>query len=195
MPEIFREHYSWKEIQISQHVALIKKNTVDGRWLKILEEAHQAKIFGGWLENRTPLFDTRHVPESHIHLGVDFWLPEGTEVLCPAPGKVLLNRQKNSECGGWGTRIDILIQDHVWIFGHLKEPLPPTKKTLEASEPIAILGNREENGGWLPHLHLQTMRKADYLQLSEPEILDAYAETNPNLKFLFPNPLVLLKTL
>lgn len=180
----------WKELKITDHLESIKAPQPTGtdNWLTLLEKRYHGNIYGGWMENRAPLFDDRHVPEANLHLGLDFWLPEGTPILCPAAGTVLLSRPTNTEVGGWGNRLDILIKNHVWIFGHLKATNLPKGTEIKANQQIAELGSREENGGWLPHLHLQTMRANDYKALKQPEELDAYSTPFPTIKEMFPHP-------
>ena len=143
------------------------------------------------MEDRSPLFDIRHVPQASIHLGIDFWVPAGTDVICPTGGKVMLARPKNKEKGGWGGRIDIYHNSKVWIFGHLKsENLPNPGDTISTHQKIGILGTKQENGGWLPHLHLQVMTAEEYHNHFCPEGIDAYSEPRKDLKIAFPNPLL-----
>lgn len=186
---LFNSNHQWAEIEITKHLELIKSPQKDTHWLSILENQYQSKIYGGWMENRSPFFDQRHVPKSTIHLGLDFWLPSQTPVFCPEEGKVLLSRPMNTTKGGWGARTDIQIGAHIWIFGHLKEPVLSTGDTIQKNQRIGTLGTREENGGWLPHLHLQIMQVEKYLQLQNPSDLDAYAEPSPHIQTIFPHPL------
>lgn len=117
---LFPEKEPWVHTNITHHVALIQSN--HSRWLETLEIQLGGKIYGGWMEDRSLFFDIRLHRDALLHVGIDYWMPAGTPVLCPADGQVLLSRPQNPESGGWGARTDILINNHVWIFGHLRAP-------------------------------------------------------------------------
>jgi hypothetical protein len=183
----FPNHPLWHEIALAPHADFLKKHP-DGEWLTLLETAHQAKIFGGWLEDRSPLFDSRHTPHATIHLGIDFWLPATTPVFSPFEGEILLTKPKKSENGGWGGRIDLLTNHGVFTFGHLSLPIHKKGHILKKGDILGTLAPKSDNGGWLPHLHLQRTNTDYYLSLKHPHQMDAYAAPSSILSTLFPHP-------
>jgi len=178
----------WKEIQLSSFHGLISSRPKP-HWLVQIQEQIGGYAFGGYLENRGPFFDSRHVGEYVIHLGVDFWAPEGTPIYCPFPGKILSATPTSDTHGGWGARIDVLIGTKVLIFGHLNSNNLPRPGTLIDPGVIGTLASRSHNGGWQPHLHLQGASLEEYSKYSNPRDMDAYAPFSTDLITRYPNPL------
>ena len=97
-----------------------------------------------------------------IHLGLDFYLPQGSPVLTPLEGTVH-SIQNNSDRLDYGPTI---IVEHCTddgdtfylLYGHLSldslKDLTPGRR-IHPGERIGSIGAREENGGWPPHLHFQ----------------------------------------
>ncbi len=137
---------------------------------RLQREVPEKIIAGGYLEPRA-LYGTEaytrmgnHGKESRtIHLGVDFWVAEGTPVHAPFDGQVITaaNDKGDKEYGG------LIILKHLeegisfyTLYGHqtiasIKQLKPgdPIKKGQELSR----IGNYPENGNWSPHLHFQVM--------------------------------------
>lgn len=97
-----------------------------------------------------------------IHLGIDIFSPAGTPVYAPWAGQVH-SFQDNAAPLDYGPTI---ILEHrlepdltVWaLFGHLsRESLEglAVGQPVAKGQQIATLGDRNVNGGWLPHLHFQ----------------------------------------
>jgi peptidoglycan LD-endopeptidase LytH len=97
-----------------------------------------------------------------IHLGIDIFAPAGTPVFAPRGGRIH-SFQDNAAALDYGPT---LILEHalepdlmVWsLFGHLsRESLHGLKDgaPVAKGQQIATLGDRDVNGGWLPHLHFQ----------------------------------------
>lgn len=166
---------NWSEVDISE------VDTKNRMWLSILETSHNAKIYGGYLEDRSPLFDERHDKDKVIHLGMDFWVSERTQVWFPYnSGRVIGISPNSNTKGGWGNRVDILIEvngvNYVAIFAHLSsENLAEAGLSVGAeihkAKLIGRVGKYEENGGWRPHLHLQVI--TEYVYYANPDF-DAY---------------------
>lgn len=118
-------------------------------------------LWGGYGEERYFYASSAHFAGRNVHLGVDLWAPAGTAVYAPADG-VLHSQAYNDkhrdyggtillECGGAGDRWTVL-------FGHLSRAslsLREAGARVRAGEKIGELGDFHENGGWIPHLHLQ----------------------------------------
>ena len=171
---IFPRH-DWTQVNITDHKELL--NGEERRnWLNILENKYKTKIFGGYLENRYFLFDNKHCPEGDTHLGVDFWVEAGAEVNCPVYGEICyIGPSENTEFS-WGGRIDIETEDRVFIFGHMGPMYHRLGNRVTSSYYLGKLGDRNENGGWRPHLHLQCVSKEYYNQFSNPRDIDAYGD-------------------
>lgn len=99
-----------------------------------------------------------------VHLGIDVWTTAGTELCAPLDATVH-SFAINANFGDYGATI---ILEHApspgpcfWtLWGHLSHD---SLDGLRAGTPIARgavfarLGERGENGGWPPHLHLQAI--------------------------------------
>lgn len=133
--------------------------------------AHPNEIpAGGYLEPR-PIYGHPDFtlpgndgPESRtVHLGLDVWLPEGTPVLAPFPGKVVLVANDDAPNGYGG----LTILEHSWgnaafytLYGHLDPNVSqvlPLGGIVEKGDKIGVLGGDNVNGNWPPHLHFQIL--------------------------------------
>ena len=148
-------------------------NNIDLFQFKInqLQKEHPTKIIsGGYLEAR-PLYTSNtydkvgnHGPESRtIHLGIDFWLPTNTPVHALFDGKIeiAIDDHGNKEYGG------LVILKHsenelefYTLYGHLNPEgvlnYQKGDKILKGQK-IGVLGDKNVNGNWAPHLHFQVM--------------------------------------
>lgn len=108
----------------------------------------------------TELFLKAQEPRD-IHIGIDIAAPVGTPVRAFFDGVIYLSAI-NPAAGDYGGTV---ITQHelgnrmIWaLHGHLshrsvQEAMPGT--SFRRGETIAWVGDREENGGWNPHLHFQ----------------------------------------
>jgi 4-aminobutyrate aminotransferase-like enzyme/Ser/Thr protein kinase RdoA (MazF antagonist) len=135
---------------------------------------------GGYLEDRsvytTDLFDTGEtgpdgLPQKRsVHLGVDLFVPAGTPVHTPLDGVVELLAD-NAAPLDYGP---VVVLRHATtptpehpdgapfftLYGHLsRDSLAECTagQRLRAGDVVARVGDRAENGGWQPHLHLQLL--------------------------------------
>ncbi len=122
---------------------------------------------GGYGEDRaiytSPVFTGGGEPRT-VHLGIDIFAPAGTDVFAPLPGR-LHSFRDNANPLDYGPTI---ILEHVvadglvfyTLYGHLgRESLDglTVGRALAAGECLAVLGDRDVNGGWPPHLHVQVV--------------------------------------
>jgi len=133
--------------------------------------SHGADVgVGAYREARSlyssPLFQqggTAEEPRT-IHLGVDLFVPAGTEVRAPLTGTVhrVGNNDASLDYGG------VVLLRHetsegdtfYTLYGHLAPRSIASLRAgtiLDAGAPFARLGEPRENGGWPPHLHLQVL--------------------------------------
>ena len=133
-----------------------------------LAEAGALAAVGGYLEKReiyaaTDVFqgDTARC----IHIGVDVFMPAGTDVFPVLEGRVycFANRQVRGDYG------PVIILRHELegiefhsLYGHLTEASLQglsNGKRIGAGEPLGQIGARPLNGNWPPHLHFQLVRR------------------------------------
>lgn len=130
-------------------------------------QAHGAvAAVGGYAERRsiyernTELYGAGEAARC-IHLGLDIWMPTGTEVRCPLDG-VVHSVADNAGLGDYGPTV---ILEHgvegitfYTLYGHLSRV---SLQGLTAGQPwyqgevFATLGTHAEHGGWPSHLHYQ----------------------------------------
>ncbi|WP_035726811.1 peptidoglycan DD-metalloendopeptidase family protein [Eisenibacter elegans] len=156
--------------------------------------------FGGYGERRrmyerSPLFRQPDGTYRSIHLGIDIWMPPGTEIYSPWEAEVhsFSFRPALGDYGG------VIILEHriegvdfYTLYGHLsKNSLASLRpyKGFKRSEAIGRLGDMSENGGWTPHLHLQIMVSLDGLEGDYPGVVaadqaEAYLQNCPNPLYL-----------
>lgn len=132
-----------------------------------------------------------------IHLGVDVFAPAATEIHAPLDGVVCVceNRQTSLDYGG------MVVLQHTTpsgdsfysLYGHLNpevcQKLQLGQK-LKAGEVFAVLGTQVQNGGWLPHLHLQLAMDIEGLGTDWPGVADP--DERKFWNSMCPNPAVLL---
>lgn len=175
----------------------------DFRIKRLLEEHPDRVPAGGYLEPRTvytsPEYDRvgNYGKESRtIHLGVDFWLPEGTVVHTVMDGEVVIaeNNKGDKEYGGL---VVLKHQAKAFSFYTLYGHLSPTSilglvmgQKLQKGDRIGCLGSTAENGNWSPHLHFQVMlsllgNKKDFPGVAYYRELDTWKSICPDPNALF----------
>ncbi len=98
-----------------------------------------------------------------IHLGVDFWVLSQTPIHSVLDGTVRILHDNNYDKDYGPT----LVLEHTidgvtfyTLYGHLSRKtlsLLGVGQTVKKGDLIGYVGNAEENGGWVPHLHFQLM--------------------------------------
>ena len=161
-------------------------------------------IAGGYCEPR-PLYTSKaydkegnNGPESRTyHLGIDFWLDEGTPVHAMFDGEIFTatNDAGFKEYGG------LIILKHTenkltfyTLHGHLSVASIQVFKVgdkVKKGDCIGHLGSPEENGFWAPHLHFQLMLSMLDFSLDFPGV--TYANQLEVWKSICPNPNLLFK--
>lgn len=99
---------------------------------------------------------------SDIHLGIDVFAPEGTEILAPFAATI---EQAGIDRAPFGFGGSLLLRHETgdgtpfWIFlGHLDPKSIASWRrgeAIEAGAPVGRLGDSAANGGWPSHLQLQ----------------------------------------
>lgn len=147
----------------------------------------------------SPLFDGEAERRS-IHLGIDLFVMEGTEVMTPLRAKVH-SVADNTGLGNYGPTVILeheLDETRFWtLYGHLGRHSVvrlEMGQPLAAGEEFAVVGDVSENGSWPPHLHFQIMddlrgHSGDFPGVATPSEADEWLEIcpDPNLILRIPN--------
>ena len=154
----------------STDFAQIDINDVTGFTERLFNRIADAELpvgIGRYNEDRvlyrhSPLFDGDAERRS-VHLGIDLFVMEGTEVMAPLASHVH-SVADNQGLGNYGPTV---ILEHeldgirFWtLYGHLGRHSVvrlEMGQTVDAGEEFAVVGDLSENGSWPPHLHLQLM--------------------------------------
>lgn len=152
-------------------------------------------LFGGYMERRALYQASKHFSLGkirNIHLGIDIWSDPGTAIYASYNG-IIHSWKYNENHLDYGYCL-IIKYEHIYaLYGHLSAPddLDWTPgRPVKEGEIIANIGDKEVNGGWIPHLHLQMIReigdyKGDYPGVCSEEELEYFSQN-------CPNPIVLL---
>lgn len=151
------------------------------------------------LYRHSPLFNGERERRS-VHLGIDLFVMEGTEVMTPLPAHVH-SVADNTGLGNYGPTV---ILEHelegirFWtLYGHLGRHSVvrlEMGQPLDAGEEFAEVGDLSENGSWPPHLHFQIMadlrgHSGDFPGVAAPSERERWLEIcpDPNLILGIPN--------
>lgn len=172
---------------------------------KLQSENSLKIIAGGYLEPR-PLYTSTVFDKTGnsgresrtIHLGIDFWLPAQTPVHALFDGEVVVsyNNYGNKLYGG------LIILKHkaedfefYTLYGHLRINSVSIRKIgdkIKKDDCIGCLGNRQENGNWVPHLHFQVMLSLLNYKIDFPGV--AFYNEIEVWKSICPDPNLLFKS-
>jgi len=132
-----------------------------------------------------------------VHIGVDVFMPPGTAVRAPldATVEVVEYRGQHLDYGG------MVVLRHTpadgvsfaTLYGHLSRASVArltSGQRVASGAAFAELGDRSENGGWDPHLHLQLALNAGLLDDAWPGVADP--DDLSYWRALCPNPAALL---
>jgi murein DD-endopeptidase MepM/ murein hydrolase activator NlpD len=191
---------------VNRELAHLDINDVSGFTEYLFESIAEAETpvgIGRYDEDRvlyrhSPLFDGTAERRS-IHIGIDLFVMEGTEVLTPLPATVH-SANDNAGLGNYGPTVILRhqldgIEFHT-LYGHLSrasiDRLEPGD-TLTAGDPIAEVGDLQENGSWPPHLHFQIITEAlseevDYPGVAGPSEREHFLELCPDPNLILGIP-------
>ncbi|MDP2648414.1 MAG: peptidoglycan DD-metalloendopeptidase family protein [bacterium] len=181
------------------HVNMADANMLQAYIDKALTKNVRAWGMGGYGEDRffyeeSPLFKSGDEYRS-IHIGLDIWLPSGTELYAPLEATVHSFRCNDNFLDYGPT---ILLQHDLrgvvfyTLYGHLsKDSLKGLHegKRVASGERIATLGTVKENGSWPPHLHWQIIgdmlgKNGDYSGVVVPSEREKYLNICPDPEIL-----------
>jgi hypothetical protein len=116
-------------------------------------------------------------PATKGHNGIDYGVPEGTQVVAAAPGQVI-RAELDTETAqnpkkGYGYHVRIQHSDgSTAIYGHLSRILVKTGQLVNAGDPIARSGNTGWSTG--PHLHFEIRLGASITTSVDPDKYAGY---------------------
>ena len=185
------------------HMAQFETTTGFEKFIRRYLEDEGAEIgWGGYGETRM-FYGTEAYRERgncgfqwrSVHLGLDIWAPEGTDVIAPMSGSIysVANHLNHRDYGG-----TLILKHQVsadlefyTLYGHLAwRSIKHWQEGAEVQpgEAIASLGGTEENGGWPPHLHFQVILnlldwKHDFPGVCLPQEKEVWKSISPYIPF------------
>ncbi len=161
-----------------------------------LPDASAFKGAGGYLEHRPGMYTSEiYGGVRCVHMGVDIWQEAGAPVYAFADGKIFGARDNDNPLDYGPTIVtEYTIGDKKLyaLYGHLSRE---SLKKFTAGDEICKgqllgeLGTKEENGGWIPHLHFQ-------LSVKKPDVPDmpgvVSVEDALRLASVYPDPRMVL---
>ncbi|WP_439881925.1 peptidoglycan DD-metalloendopeptidase family protein [Pontibacter sp. MBLB2868] len=169
---------------------------------QMLQEQQATVGVGGYLEDRFIYRRSKHfdvqAESRNLHLGIDVWIEDGTDVFTPLDATVH-SFQDNNNFGDYGPTI---ILEHelegvtfYTLYGHLNraslEGLE-VGKYFAKGEKIAEVGPFPENGNWPPHLHFQVIQSMEGRLGDFPGV--ATSSERAKYEKLCPNPNLILQS-
>jgi murein DD-endopeptidase MepM/ murein hydrolase activator NlpD len=150
------------------------------------------------LYRHSPLFDGTAERRS-IHIGIDLFVVEGTEILAPLQATVH-SAEDNAGLGNYGPTVILRhqldgIEFHT-LYGHLSraslDHLEPGGK-LSAGDQVGSVGDLQENGSWPPHLHFQIIterlgEEVDYPGVAAPSDRERFRNLCPDPNLILGIP-------
>ena len=140
-----------------------------------------------------------------IHLGIDIFIDEKTNVFAPLDGKVKILYNNNLKYDYGPT----LILEHKFknikfytLYGHLSKSVLTKLKInqkINKKDWIGQIGNSKENGNWLPHLHFQIIfdlldNNHNFPGVGEEYLIDIWSQISPNPNLILRLPSSFFKT-
>lgn len=188
---------------LANALAAQDRETAQSLYDALMQASGHEVAIGPWLEKRTIYSTDNYISafdrnaRRNLHLGLDVFVPAGTVLSLPLAGTVVQTMVMNDSLDYGG----VLVLEHEWqpgkhfwsLWGHLTHQSARDWKIgdrIAAATPFATVGDFEENGWWIPHLHLQLLRKPYLNYATAPGVgEEMFAALWPDL---FPDPSILV---
>jgi hypothetical protein len=170
-------------------------------WAQMAEAGAQV-LFGRYLEDRDVYTAAIYAQSSGrrrtVHLGVDVVVPSQAPLAAPLDGVIEL-AEDNAAPQDYGPVVVLrheLPDGHTFftLYGHLaRRTLREVRvgQKIAGGETFAWVGERYENGDWLPHVHVQILVSLVGLGRDVPGVVAR--DDLPVWKSLSPDPALLLR--
>ncbi len=175
---------------------------------EVLRDNQRGKIVCGGYSEARPFYSTDTFkkesntgPEFRtVHLGIDYWLADRTAIHAPLDGIVYsIHNNDNEKDYGYTLILKHKIDKNFsfyTLYGHLSKDsidILTENQNVEQGDLIAYVGNRYENGGWVPHLHFQVIldmlgNKTNFPGVAFPKEMSVWSNISPDPNLLFKNP-------
>lgn len=161
-------------------------SSIDHHWVDLLHQRMGIDYsYGGYMEYRSFLLRNHYHKDlgtDHFwHLGIDYTVPVFSAVHMPVDGTLVDSGTNNDQDGGWGGRLIFQLADGSYLLlGHL-DGFVNERRLYKKGEDVALVGPREVNGGWFPHLHVQRCR------VFNPDV-DGYSHMYEGIYLDYPDP-------
>jgi murein DD-endopeptidase MepM/ murein hydrolase activator NlpD len=120
---------------------------------------------GRYDERRPNMYQApQYKNKRNIHVGIDIWSEVGLPVYSFYDGTICY-KADNNQPGNYGPTLVLQYmlnnRELFALYGHLSRTRNDSAvgERVQKSQQIAAVGSREENGGWVPHLHFQLSRQ------------------------------------
>lgn len=152
---------------------------------------------GGYNEKRNSMYISPIYKNGrNIHMGFDIWMPAGEDVFSFYDGYILFARDNDNPLDYGPT----IVTEHKLgkrnlyaLFGHMsRQSLEglDSGQEITKGQKIGELGDEHENGGWLPHLHLQL----SYIRPDEADMPGVVSEQDRQVALqCYPDPENIIK--
>lgn len=136
----------------------------DDYFNSLMQNSNTNFLIGKYGEDRKKLFENFGIERftkngKTLHAGIDIFMPALSKVTLPEDAK-LIESKKDTEIGGYGHYLIYECKKVFLLFGHVYPQVYLTVgETYNKGEIIATLSKIEDNGGYLPHLHFQVLKK------------------------------------
>ena len=165
--------------EIARASAMQDRATAQRLYNEMMAEAGATMAIGSWMEQRTIYSTAAYISalipgaRRDFHLGYDVFLPALTPLFMPMDGTIVevgIIDQRLDYGGYIVTSHDTGEKEFYALWGHLAHESPrrwTAGQTVSEGTEFALIGDFEENGWWLPHLHLQlsTVKFADFTKM------------------------------
>ncbi len=146
----------------------------------IKEKYNTKYTIGGYLEERSKLWEGFEASKKMLHLGIDINnLEVGESVSVPCDATVFHVYKDKSVMNGWGGRLIFKLDQpylgaEYLMYGHLSHELPEVGTKFKRDEIVASIGPATENGGWFIHLHVQLVTQKMIDRFPDLNMIDGY---------------------
>ena len=169
--------------------------------LKTASEKAAKWLTGGYIEHRalyqSNLFLGNEEDVRDIHLGIDIWGKVNAPIYAPYDGRIHSFAYNGGELDyGYTLILEHELNESLFysLYGHLSSShfeKWSVGNQFKAGDEIANIGDTDENGGWIPHLHFQIILDLEGEEGDYPGV--CAKKDLPHYRLNCPDPSTLIK--